>query len=155
MLLLNAIGIALLFYVLTLIVWPAAPSPVERELIEWMPGWTLVSTALWFIGVDGFKGWRPSHHIPFEYPDHVVRQIYRQRLETLWWAIAAHLLLLCLCLLLTNQPLISKLFLSLVVALLALVARQGIRNPNLAFAVSTSIFSVAMLAITLAHTLNQ
>jgi hypothetical protein len=155
MLLLVAIGSGLVFYVLTLVVWPATGNPVERELIEWMPVWTLTTTALWFLAVDGIKGLRPSRRMPFEYPERIVRQIYRQRLETLWWAIAAHLILLCLCLLLTSQPFISKLFLSLVVALVALAARKGIPDQNMAFAASTGIFSMAMLAITLIHIFSR
>ena len=69
------------------------------------------------------------------------------------WAIASHLVLLCLCLLMPSQPLVSKLFLSSIVALVALAARKSVRSRKNAFAASMTIFSTAMLMITMAGAL--
>ncbi|MGD1941550.1 MAG: hypothetical protein ACFB0G_09560 [Leptolyngbyaceae cyanobacterium] len=143
-------GAGLLMYTLVVGVWPAAQSSLEKEMVEWMPFWALTSTAAWFLLTDGLRHWRARGPLPFDLAPEAAQTLYWQRFEMMVWAIASHLVLLCLCLLMPDQPLISKLFLSSIVALVALAARKSVRSRKNAFAASMSIFSAAMLMITMA-----
>jgi hypothetical protein len=150
MILLLALGLGILLQVLTLSIWTDAVDSAAQSQLEWMPCWTLLTTALWFGIGDSYRSLRAFARLPFDYPSRVVRWIYWRRFETIFWAIASYLVLLCLCLLLPNQPFVSKLFLTVLVAGIAFAVRKSIPSPGTAFAFSTSIFSLVMFIIAIA-----
>lgn len=152
--LLMTAGAGLLMYTLVVGVWPTTQNSLEKEMVEWMPFWALTSTAIWFLLTDGLRHWRARRPLPFDLAPEAAQELYWQRFELLVWALSSHLVLLCLCLLMPNQPLISKLFLSSIVALVTLAARKSVRSRKNAFAASMSIFSMVMLMISIAGVLG-
>ena len=152
--LLMTAGAGVLMHALVVGIWPVTQSSLEKEMLEWMPFWALLSTAAWFLLTDGLRHWRARRPLPFDLAPEAAQELYWQRFEVIVWAIASHLVLLCLCLLMPNQPLISKLFLSSIVALVTLAARKSVRSRKNAFAASMSIFSMVMLMISIAGVLG-
>lgn len=150
MILLVTIGLGLLLHVLVVVVWPATASPFDGQMLEWMPFWAITSTAAWYLVVDLLRCGYSRAHLPFNYPQRDVRRFYWERLELILSTIATCLLLLCLCILMPGQPLISKLFLAAITALTAFAVRQTIPSRRQAFAASTSVFSMAMLVVAIA-----
>lgn len=151
--LLMTVGAGLVLNALFLAVWPSADRGFTIGLVSELPLWTTSSIAGWFLVRDGLRSQRQHALLPFDCTDVMVRHIYWHRFELILWAIAAHLVLLCLCLLMPNQPLISKLFLASVIALIALAVRKSIPAQKVAFAAATGVFSLAMLLISIAATL--
>ncbi|MDB9527769.1 hypothetical protein PN498_17370 [Oscillatoria sp. CS-180] len=150
MLLLTTVGAGLLLYALIVSVWPPAGSVVERDLVKWMPLSSIATSAAWYLFRDVLRCQQASSTLPFDYTEAIFQQIYWRRLEIILWAIASNLVLLCLCLLLPAQPFISKLFLSSVVALIALAVHKSIPTQRLAFSAATGVFSAAMFLIMMA-----
>ncbi|HEY9890060.1 MAG TPA: hypothetical protein V6D02_16760 [Candidatus Obscuribacterales bacterium] len=148
--LVMAVGAGLVCRAAVAAVWPATGNGAERTLVESMSFWGTVTPAVWFLWRDAWRWGRRDRPLPFDYGEAVTRQLYGQRCELGVWAIAANFTLLCLCLLMPQQPLFSKLFLSSIVALVALAVRQSIPAQRLAFAASTGVFSLAMLLIGIA-----
>jgi hypothetical protein len=148
--LLMTVGAGLVLHAVVIAVWPPMGNSLEREMLEWMPFWAITTAAAWFLFVDGMRCINANSLLPFDCTEAVVRHIYWQRFEIVLWAIASHLVLLCLCLLLPDKPLFSKIFLSSIVALAALAVRKSIPAQKLAFAASVGVFSFTMLVITVA-----
>lgn len=150
MFLLIAVGAGLLLHALVVVVWPTDGSRFQQQMVEWMPFWATTTTAAWYLFVDSLRCWLARRHLPFNYPLRDLRRFYGERAELILGTIAAHLLLLCLCLLMPRQPLISKLFLSGIVAVVAYAVRQSIPSRPLALTASTGVFSFAMFIVTIA-----
>lgn len=148
--LLMTVGAGLVLHAVVIAAWPQTGNSLEREMLEWMPFWAITTTAVWFLFMDGMRCMKANSLLPFDCTEAVVRHIYWQRFEIVLWAIASHLVLLCLCLLLPDKPLFSKVFLSSIVALAALAVRKSIPAQTLAFAASVGVFSFTMLVITIA-----
>ncbi|RZM75640.1 hypothetical protein [Leptolyngbya iicbica] len=148
------IGIGILLQILVATVWPPTISAVERDMMEWMPFWAVVTTSLGYLMLDGWRCWRRRSQLPFQAEAKAIYLIYWQRFELVIDAIAAHLLLLCLCLLLPYHPFFSKLFMAAALALLAFVLGRGMPTRQLAFVASTGVFTVAMLVIAIAVTVS-
>lgn len=152
--LLIAVGIGLLLQALIVSVWPSTGNLSEKGMVEWMPFGAVVSSATGYLLRDLRQCWRSSGLLPFDYGENIFQQIYWRRLELILWEIASHLVLLCLCLLLPDEPLVSKLFLSGIVALISLAVHKSIPAQRSAFAASTGVFSMAMFVITMANLLS-
>ena len=151
--LLATIGAGLILNVLVAAVLPSSSGSLERAIIEWLPFWLITLIAGGFLLRDCLRCLNRTNVMPFDCTDLMVQHIYQQRLEMIVWAISAHFVLLCLCMLMPTQPFFSNLFLSSVIALVALAVRQSIPAQKLAFAASTGIFSLAMLVIGIAGAL--
>lgn len=149
------IGIGILLQILVATVWPSTLSPAEKAMLEWMPFWAIVTTSLGYLLLDGWRCWWRRDQLPFQADPKAIYTLYGQRFELVIDAIAAHLLLLCLCLLLPYHPFFSKLFLTAALALLAFFLGRGMPTRQLAFVASTGVFTLAMLAIAIAVTINS
>lgn len=153
MFLLITVGAGLLLHALVVVVWPMDASSFQRQMVEWLPFGAITTTAAWYLLVDSLRCWLSRRHLPFNYPLRDIQRFYGERAELILGTIAAHLLLLCLCLLMPQSPLFSKLFLAGVVAAIAYAVRQSMPSRQLAFAASTGVFSFAMFVVTIANQL--
>lgn len=152
--LLMSLGAGLLLQALVVGVWPPTGNMLEKEMVEWMPLGSIASSAGWYLLQDIRRCWQRHRSLPFDYTAWIFQQIYWRRLELILWAIASHLVLLCLCLLLPDKPLFSKVFLSSIVGLIALAVHKSIPAQRQAFAAASSVFSVSMFVIMVASILN-
>ncbi|MEM9768556.1 MAG: hypothetical protein AAF892_11855 [Cyanobacteria bacterium P01_D01_bin.71] len=150
MILLIAVGLGLLLHALVVIVWPATATAADGQMLKWIPFGGIISIAAWYLLIDLLRCGYSQAHLPFNYPQRHIRRFYWERLELILSTIAASLLLMCLCLLMPGQPLISKVFLAAVAALIAFAVRQTIPSRRQAFAASTSVFSLAMMMVAIA-----
>lgn len=150
MFLLITVGVGLLLHALVVMIWPTDAGSLQKQVVEWMPFWAMTIAAAWYLLVDSLRCWLSRRHLPFNYPLRDIQRFYGERAELILGTMAAHLLLLCLCLLMPRHPLVSKLFLAGVVAVVAYAVRQSIPSRQLAFAASTGVFSFAMFIVTIA-----
>ncbi len=148
------IGIGILLQILVTTVWPPTVSTVEKEMMEWMPFWAVVTTSIGYLMLDSWRCFRHRSQLPFQADAKDIYSLYWRRFELVIDAIAAHVLLLCLCLLLPSHPFFSKLFLSATLALLAFFLGRGMPTRQLAFVASTGVFTCAMLVIAIAVTIR-
>jgi len=148
------IGIGILLQILVTTVWPLTLSAAEKEMMAWMPFWAVVTTSIGFLLLDGWRCFKRRAQLPFQADPQAIYTLYWQRFELVIDAIAAHVLLLCLCLLLPSHPFFSKLFLTAAVALLAFFLGRGMPTRQLTFVASTGVFTMAMLVIAIAVTVS-
>lgn len=153
--LMLAVGMGLLLKALVLAVWPSITPITEGQLVGWMSLWSIATIAIWFLIEDGLRLIFRRGYVPFYYSNRVVRELYSQRLEIGFGAIAAHLLLLCLCLLMPLQALPLKLFLCSTVAIAAWAVRKSIPSRRWSFSAYIGVFSFAMFIVTIIGTLTN
>ena len=110
--LLMTAGAGVLMHALVVGIWPVTQSSLEKEMLEWLPSWALISTAAWFLLTDGLRHWQAPRTLPFDLAAVAAPELYWQGFEAMGWAIASHLVLSGLCLLMPGQPRFSKEFLT-------------------------------------------
>lgn len=148
------IGIGILLKMLVIAVWPPAISATERQMMEWMPFWAVITTAIGYLLLDLGRCFTARDRLPFHADAKTIYRIYGRRLELVIDTIAGHLVLLCLCLLMPNHPFFSKLFLSAALSLLAYFLGRGMPSRQQAFVASSGVFTFAMLVIAIAVTVR-
>ena len=153
MFLMVSVGVAIVFRAVVIALWPQSGSSVEKGIVEWFAVLALLGGWLWFLGLDALRCIKPSRLLPFEYTERVVQHIYLRRMEISLWMIASSLTLLCLCLFFVGTPLISKLFLASLVALVVLAVRKSIPFGRLSFAIAVGIFFASTIAIAISSVL--
>lgn len=148
-----SVGLALVFRAVVIALWPAAGSAVDRAIVEWGGALLLLGEWLWFLSLDAFRcSQNRNSQLPFSYTGTVVRRIYRRRMEISGWTIAISAILLFLCVLFVGTPLISKLFLASVIALVVCAIRKSIPFERLSCAMAVGVFLTTVTAIAIAHT---
>lgn len=149
MFLMVTAGAAIVFRTLVFTLWPESGDNLEKSIVEWLPILVLLGLWFWFLGTDAARCIQPFRRLPFECTERVVWNIYMRRMEISLWIIASSLVLLCLCLFFGGSPLVSKLFLSSVVALIILTVRKSIPFGRLSVAIAVGIFLSSIVAITI------
>jgi hypothetical protein len=146
------LGIGILLQILVTTVWPPTVNATDKAMMEWLPFWAVMTTGLGYLLLDLWRCFKRRSQLPFQADAQAIYQLYWRRFELIIDTIAAHLLLLCLCLLLPQHPFFSKVFLSAALALLAYCLGRGMPSRQQAFVASTGVFTIAMLAIAIAVT---
>lgn len=154
MILLVTVGLGLILHALVIMVWPSNLITADVQILKWMPFQAVTSIAAWYLFVDLLHCGYSQAHLPFNYPQRDIQRFYGERLELISGTVAANLLLMCLCLLMPSQPLVSKIFLTAIAALTAFAMRQTMPSRQQAFAASTGVFSLAMLLVAIANVIS-
>lgn len=149
------LGIGILMQLLVVTIWPATVSPQEKAMLEWMPFWAIITTAIGYLLLDGLRCIVARDRLPLHGDGREIAGLYWRRLGLVLWTVAAHLVLICLCLLLPNHPFFSKLFLSATAAFFAFFLGRSMPSPQLAFIATTGVFSFAMLMIAIASQIGR